>query len=101
MRDFKPCIFCGGTDVEVAEDISPKEKYFFVQCNHCAAQGSAYGAIAIVDGDFDESDEELIEQAILAWNGAGRPTVWQRYIIRPLNQLRYDVGSRIDYWLTK
>jgi hypothetical protein len=102
MYDLKLCIFCGGTDSEVVADVSDRKKYFFVQCNHCAARGSSYGAIVcIITGHFDESDEELIEQAILAWNNAGHPTVWQRWVARPLNQLRYEFGSWIDYQLTK
>lgn len=100
MYDLKLCMFCGGTDSEVVADVSDREKYFFVQCNHCAARGSSYGAIVCtITGDFDQSDEELIEQAILAWNGARRPR--QCWVARPLNQLRYNVGSWIDYQLTK
>jgi hypothetical protein len=92
MKNLKPCIFCGSEDVSVCNDLSQKGKYFWVQCNHCAASGSSYGAITMIDGDFEETDEELITEAIKSWNEAGHPTILDK-VKRFLNQIKIDFTS--------
>lgn len=61
-------MFCWSNEVQVNEETSDYSKYYYVQCNHCAARGSSYGSIANIDGIFEENENDLIQEAIDAWN---------------------------------
>lgn len=80
--------------MEVVSDVSSKEKYFYVQCGHCTATGSSFGSIALVDGDFEETDGELTKAAVDAWNKSGRPG----FIKRHLAQIHYDCTLVFERW---
>ena len=92
-KTLKPCVFCGSTEinrVKVTEENERSSKFFFIQCGHCQARGSQFGAIAMLDGSFEEEDEDLLADAIDAWNNAGHPTVFGE-IKRTINTLRHDL----------
>lgn len=98
MKKLDFCPFCGSDEVEVVSDVSPKEKHFYVQCYHCTATGSSFGSIALVDGDFEETDEELTTAAVDAWNKCGRPGWWHRLVKRRLAQIHYDCTLVSERW---
>ena len=98
MKKLDCCPFCGSNEAELVSDISVKEKHFYVQCGHCAATGSSFGSIALVDGDFEETDDELTQAAIDSWNQSGRPGWWHRYVTRQLAQIHYDCTLFSERW---
>lgn len=91
MSNIEPCVFCGGEEVKVTRRTRKDSKYFFVECEHCDARGSSYGAIKNLNGEFEETDEELIANAIDTWNKAGRPSWWAR-VKKRWNQLFYELS---------
>jgi hypothetical protein len=85
---LKPCPFCGGTDIEIANTHTPK---FWVECNGCEAEArgeyfegppaeSHFHYDPMPNSDFDGDYEQLPENykaafrsAIDAWNARPAP----------------------------
>lgn len=85
---LKPCPFCGGTDIEIANTHTPK---FWVECNGCEAEArgeyfegqpaeSHFHYDPMPNSDFDGDYEQLPENykaafrsAIAAWNARPAP----------------------------
>ena len=68
MKKINSCVFCWSDEVQLIEEKSDSSKYFYIQCNHCAARGSSYGSIINIDGIFEEDENDLIQTAIDTWN---------------------------------
>jgi hypothetical protein len=90
---LEPCPFCGNSAQDdgigylanqshTVEEDGYEQWDACVECLHCMAQSGHFGA---------DTAEEAAELARQNWNSAGRPTWWQRNIIRRWVQLQYDV----------
>ena len=94
--DLKPCPFCGNSadndglgyltyQSRTVEEDGYEEWDACVECLHCMAQSGHYGA---------DTAEEAAELARKNWNDAGRPSWWQRNVVRRWVQLSYDLHER-------
>jgi hypothetical protein len=111
---LKPCPFCGGTDIEIANTHTPK---FWVECNGCEAEArgeyfegqpaeSHFHYDQMPNSDFDGDYEQLPENykaafrsAIAAWNARPAPEalLWQIMVAGPAGYVRREAfaGSNL------
>ena len=86
-HNIKSCPFCGNDNNDIV--CTPENSLWMCQvhCGHCNACGTTMG-----DPDRDIS----IESAIDYWNNAGRPTWWDRNVIKRWTQFQYDARNLYD-----
>ncbi len=91
---LKPCPFCGNSEnndgigylvnqSRTVEEDGYEQWDACVECLHCMAQSGHFGA---------DTQEQAATIAAENWNDAGRPTWWQRNVVRRWIQLQYDIG---------
>ena len=78
--ELNACPFCGeDNEIGIVTSESPVRRNVYVHCGHCAARGSSFTDLVMLDGEFEQTVEELTDEAVTYWNDAGEKQ-WQTHI---------------------